>query len=261
MKKLYNKNELDKMSPQDLKDLAHDFEIKKVKSLKKKLVEQIYNHQKNQLAESSLMMFTKFKFNEQVVKYYSMSYLNAINKQELINIAKTLKIENAKQSTQQLIKEIFWHRNNISCNQNEKFACSLFNCCAHPVKQGVYDAEQIKLHPTNFARYGPSCWLIASIQLLSVINWCPEFTEFYQNPPQHVFSRFFDLIHKAKHDLSMQDFNPTPVTMAFIKRFKTGLQAGNLRHDIKPEEDWSFAKQQDATEFLQCFLNFLDTIG
>ena len=239
MSKLFYKNSLDGASKAYLLDIAQQFGIQYISKSQPQLVQQILKHPKNQTG--SISFTTK--------KAYSKKALRAMTQQQLTKLARRFKIKLKGLKSKDVIHQIFNHHHNIMCNQNDEFKCTVFNCQQHVIKKWKRGNLLLKKTPTNFGRRLPTCWFIASIQLLGELDWSQAFAELYQREIEHPLSRYLDLIFKARYDLSGQSFNVTPVSVAFINRF------------MKDQPDWTITRQQDACEFLTCFLGNIDAKG
>ena len=146
------------------------------------------------------------------------------------------------------------------CSQSSEFNCTLNDCIKHPRKKGSFGTA-VKTWPTLFGRTLPICWTIAGVQFLAAIDWPQPFVTFLQKQPEHCFSRFFDLIHKAKHDLSQQRFNAAPAAAQFIQKFKSNLDTSKIDFAKGFEEDWSLLNEHDSSEFIACFLGNIDKLN
>ena len=138
-------------------------------------------------------------------------------------------------------------------NMDDEFKCVNYDCDIHKRKKTLYDFEN-KVYPTKFGRSLNVCWVIASIQLLSSIDWPNSFYMYSKLNPTYLFVKFFKFILTARCDISGQIFNAASVASNFIKKFKTDLLTSKIDINKPYEEDWNIDNQHDASEFIRILL-------
>ena len=144
------------------------------------------------------------------------------------------------------------------CVVIDHFDCITKNCNIHNIypRQLNYD---IKTQPTRFTRNYNICWFIAGCQLLSVITWPASFEEFCINHPNNNLSIIFDIILKARSEITLRSFNSSVAANLFIQLFKTGLRDNiNIHQHQRSESDWTIHQEQDSGEFIRVLLAHID---
>ena len=136
---------------------------------------------------------------------------------------------------------------------------SSYYICPTPKQMTTLPDFETRTTPCRLIRTQQTCWLISSLQLLSMIDWPSMFYE-YSAKKENLFANFFNTIKVIKYQNETDEFKHSTMNLCtkmikYINKMKEAVKS-TLEQDPK----WTLQLQQDANEFLQYFFGMISPI-
>ena len=130
-------------------------------------------------------------------KQFTKNILASMQQQQLSDLAKSWNLKKPSPKQQQLVEQLYNHKNNQLrkrrskranvCQEMCKALCIKEDCHLHPETELNLDSSRLKSTPTRLLRAPlPVCWFVSSCQLLATIDWPSCFYKMLQESKNHI---------------------------------------------------------------------------